>query len=937
MGLRTYRQKRDFTRTAEPRGDERVAKRRGGDGYLIQKHAASHLHFDFRLELDGVLLSWAVPKGAPVQPGTRALAMRTEDHPIEYGTFEGVIPKGEYGGGTVMLWDRGTWKPDGDPRRGLRDGKLDFTLAGERLRGRWSLVRMAKKPNETRESWLLIKRSDDDAGARTAVPGAADTSVVTGRTMEQIAHAADRQWSSRHGEVKPTARRGAAARDGGTNGTARARTPAPTKAKLAPAAKATPRSGARATDAAAVAATAGELPGARATVQPKRFTPQLATLVDTPPDGEQWLHEMKFDGYRLLAFVDGPNVRLLTRTGQDWTDRFPSVRAAVAALGVPRAVLDGEVVVLRPDGTSDFQLLQNLVDRGEGRGVVFFAFDLPHCGGFDLTRAPLLARKELLARLLGPTDERAVLRYSEHVVGHGAAFFRQACALGLEGVVSKLADSGYQTKRTRSWIKLKCLQRQELVVGGFTRPEGSREHFGALLVGVHDERGELRYAGKVGTGFTAASLAELMRRLRPLTIDTPPFADPPRGAEARRATWVRPECVVEVAFTEWTGDGKLRHPSFQGMRDDKDPRTIRRERAVPTAAAAADAGPAAGNAPVAATRRPARTAATAAAARAPRARSKRPTQGTKPGAKTKARAPASGDVVAGVRITNPQRVLYPKVGVSKLDVARYYEAVAEHVLPHVVGRPLTIVRCPQGLQAMCFYQKHIAQTLPPPVTSYRVEEKDGADDYVGIEDLTGLVTLVQFGVLELHPWGSRAANLEKPDRIVLDLDPGPDVPWANMIAAAHGLRALLDELELASFPRTTGGKGLHVVVPIVPGPGWDEVKAFAEDLCAALARRDPPKYVLVATKARRHGRIFLDWLRNGRGATAVASWSTRARDEATVAMPLAWDDVTAKLDPLAFTTRTVPSLLASRGDAWGGFATTKQHLTAAKRAAAREL
>ncbi len=909
MGLRTYRRKRDFQKTAEPRGDDRVAKRRRGDGYLIQKHAASHLHFDFRLELDGVLLSWAVPKGAPVQPGTRALAMRTEDHPIEYGTFEGVIPKGEYGGGTVMLWDRGTWQADGDPRHGLREGKLDFTLAGERLRGRWSLVRM-NKPEEKRESWLLIKRSDTAADTSTAVPGPGDTSVVTGRTMEQIARAADRQWSSRHGEVEPPGQRNGAGRDRGSNGKA-AGGRAPAKV----------RGGTQ--RASAVAASAGELPNAKAAAQPARFAPQLATLVDTPPEGEQWLHEMKLDGYRLLAFVDGESVRLLTRTGQDWTDRFPSVRAAVLALGVPRAVLDGEVVVLRTDGTTDFQLLQNLVDRGEGRGVVYFVFDLPHCAGFDLTRTPLLARKQLLAKLLAPSGQDGVVRYSEHVVGHGPAFFRQACALGLEGVVAKLADSGYQTKRSKSWIKLKCLQRQELVVGGFTRPEGSREHFGALLLGYHED-GELRYAGKVGTGFTATSLAQVMKVLRRLETDAAPFVDPPRGAEGRRATWVRPECVVEVAFTEWTGDGRLRHPSFQGLREDKDPKTIRRERAAHTDAVAAAAPAAAVPAK--------RTKGTARAAPRPAAKREAAAATTRGSG-----AARTGDVVAGVRITNGDRVLYPRVGVTKLDVARYYEAVAAHVLPHVVGRPLTIVRCPQGLAAACFYQKHIAQTLPAPVTSYRVEEKEGSDDYVGIEDLAGVVTLVQFGVLELHPWGSRASNLEKPDRIVIDLDPGPGVPWVSMIDTMHTLRAMLAQLELVSFARTTGGKGLHVVVPITPGPGWDEVKDFAHDLVDALARADRDRYVLTATKSVRKGRIFLDYLRNGRGATAVASYSTRARDAATVAMPLAWDDVTPKLDPAAFTTRTVPDVLASNGDAWADFSRTKQHLTAAKRAAVKRL
>jgi len=865
MSLREYHRKRDFARTAEPRGAPKKKTRRApGASFVIQKHAATRLHHDFRLELDGVLLSWAVPKGPPTKPGERCLAVRTEDHPIEYGTFEGVIPKGQYGGGTVMLWDHGTWRPDGDAKEALQAGKLDFTLQGERLRGRWSLVRM-RTDGEAKENWLLVKRNDDEAGERRVTAATLDESVTTGRSMAEIAKAADRQWSSTAGEIAA---------------------PRQKRRRAAPRVDRTPPQPRRAAD----------LPGARATAPPRRLAPQLATLVATAPTSDEWVHEVKYDGYRLLAFVDGGRVVLRTRTGQDWTARFADVAEALTKLPAERSVLDGEIVVLREDGVSDFQALQNRLDGGAAASpsrLVYFVFDLPWCDGFDLSRTPLLDRKALLESLVAGAATEGRVRFSEHVTGHGAAFFQQACRLSLEGVISKRADAPYENRRSRTWVKTKCLQRQEFVVGGWTAPQGSRRHFGALLLGTH-ENGALRYRGKVGTGFTDATLASLMARLRPLATRTTPFADPPRGAEGRRARWVEPRVVVEVAFTGWTADGRLRHPSCQGVREDKAAPEVHRERAV------------------------------AAAARRPPPR--------------KVARPA-------VTFTNPDRVLWPKgvagVGpphdVTKADLANYYEAVAAHVLPHVAGRPLTLVRCPRGAAATCFYQKHVAQTFAKPVRSWRVKEARGSGDYVGVDDLEGLLTLVQFGALELHPWGSRGDDLEHPDRLVIDLDPGPDVAWSRVVAAAVRLRDVLRILGLESFPRTTGGKGLHVVVPIEPRGSWNELKTFAHDLVTAVERDDPESFVTVASKSERRGRIFLDWLRNARGATAVASWSTRARPLATVAMPLRWADVTARLDPNAFTLLSVPKRLASDGDPWAGFFDVAQTLTSAMRAAVQNV
>lgn len=871
MGLREYHRKRDFTRTAEPRGGRAKKKAMPGASFVIQKHAATRLHHDFRLELDGVLLSWAVPKGPPTKPGQRCLAVRTEDHPIEYGTFEGVIPKGQYGGGTVMLWDHGTWRPEGDARDGLRAGKLDFTLHGERLRGRWSLVRM-RTDGETKENWLLIKRSDDAAGERRVTAATVDESVTTGRSMADIAHEADRHWSSKHGEVTTTKPR---------------RRTKPRVDHEPPRAAAVPTQ------------RAGELPEARPAPFPKSLAPQLATLVEAAPAGDGWLHEVKFDGYRLLAFVDDGRVVLRTRTGQDWTERFAPIAAALAKLDAS-AVLDGEIVVLRDDGISDFQALQNWLDGSPAERasrLVYFVFDLPWCDGFDLSRTPLHERKTLLARVVADAATDGVVRYSEHVIGNGAPFFRQACTLSLEGVISKRVDAPYESRRSRNWVKTKCLQRQEFVVGGWTPPQGSRRHFGALLLGTN-ENGALRYAGKVGTGFRNATLASVMDALRLLETTTPPFVDPPRGAEGRRAHWVEPKVVVEVAFTGWTADGRLRHPSCQGVRIDKAAADVHRERP-----------------------------ASAVARRSPRAPSPSRSSTTR----------------TTVQLTNPDRILWPRGtgdagpprDLTKADLASYYEAVAAHVLPHVVGRPLTLVRCPRGAAASCFYQKHVAQTFAKPVRSWRVKEQNTSGDYVGIEDLDGLLTLVQFGALELHPWGSRGDDLEHPDRLVIDLDPGPDVAWSRVIAAAVRLREVLRILGLESFPRTTGGKGLHVVVPIAPRCTWDQVKSFSHDVVAALERDDPDSFVTVASKAKRHGRIFLDWLRNARGATAVATCSTRARPLATVAMPLQWSAVTTRLDPTTFTMLTVPKRLANGVDPWAGFFDVEQTLTSSMRAAVK--
>jgi bifunctional non-homologous end joining protein LigD len=886
MGLADYRRKRNFDKTAEPRGAGAArAARRRAPRFVVQKHDASHLHYDFRLEAGGVLKSWAVPKGPSLDPRERRLAVEVEDHPLEYGDFEGTIPAGEYGGGTVLLWDRGRWIPHGDPAAGLRAGKLEFELEGEKLRGAWKLVRLRPRESEDKPAWLLIKAKDAEARAS----GAPDLleerpeSVATGRDLPEIAGATGRGrrvWRS----GRAAARR-----------SARATTP--------------PR---------AESASAAPIEAPRAASAPGA---QLATLVGAPPAGEGWIHELKLDGYRVLSSVGAPRgrrrgaaraARLVSRNGLDWTERFEGLAAALASLPVRSALLDGEVVALTDDGKTSFEALQRaLRERAE---LTYFLFDLLHLDGRDLAGEPLVERKRRLRELLERVDDPR-LRYTDHVEGPGDEIFARACRLGAEGMISKRADAPYRPGRGRDWLKVKCVQRQEVVIGGFTEPEGSRTGFGALLVGVHED-GELRYAGKVGTGFDAAALGDLRRRLARLERRAPPFVDPPRGAEARSAHWVAPRLVAEVRFLEWTAAGALRHPVYEGLREDKDPREVRRE------------------SPVAAAATPKRTG------RARPARGKKPGRGRSPASSG---APSPGVAgapveVAGVALSHPERVLYPEQGVTKADLARYFESVADWILPHVAGRPLTLVRCPQGRARTCFYQKHAREGLPRAVRSIELRESGGKDEpYLYVDDLEGLVGLVQIGVLELHLWGARVDAVERPDRLVFDLDPDPSIGFAELADAARLVRETLAGVGLESWLKTTGGKGLHVVVPIARRSSWDDAKAFARALAEAVARRQPERFLTKASKAARKGRIFLDWLRNARGATAVAPYSTRARPGAPVATPLDWRELEAGDPRAAWTLATVPDRLRGLGpdrDPWRGMASARQ---APSRAALRSL
>ena len=848
MGLETYKRKRHFEKTPEPSGEEAAAP--AGDSFTIQRHAARRLHYDFRLELDGVLKSWAVPKGPSLDPREKRLAVEVEDHPLAYGGFEGEIPRGEYGAGTVVLWERGRWKPEGDAREGLRRGKLVFTLEGRKLRGRWALIRLrgsrAGGPGKT--NWLLIKENDEFARPR-------EQGDVLERRPESVApqraSGPPRVWRS----SRPAGRRPRAA------GPRRA---APRK-ELGVA----------------------RLPGARKAPMPATLEPQLCTLVDAPPQGEGWLHELKLDGYRLVGRLEAGQARLFTRRGNDWSAQFAGVRAALERLGARQALLDGEVVALDAHGRPSFQDLQNALSF-PNRPLYYYVFDLLYLDGFDLRDCPLRERKKALARLLAGVPEP--LKYCDHLEGAGGEFFEQACAMGLEGVVSKRADGPYVSRRTRQWLKIKCLKRQELVVGGYTEPKGSRAGFGALLLGYHQEGRGLVFCGKVGTGFDDRSLKTLWSKLQALERPDAPFSNPPRGFPAKGVHWVEPSLVAEVAYSELTGEGIVRHPRFEGLREDKPAAEVRLERPKPVEREAAQAPPR---------------------------------------ATAQARPAAARSVFGGLTLSSPDRVLFPEMGLTKRELAAYYEAVAEPALRLAARRPLALVRCPMGRHRHCFFQKHVGDTFPPAVKGVPITEKDTERTYLYIEDLGGLIALVQMGVLEYHPWGSRVEALERPDTMTFDLDPAPDVPWAEVVRTARELRARLSDLGLSSWVKTTGGKGLHVVVPVLPAAPWDEFKAFSKAVVERMVRDDPSRYTAKLAKASRAGKIFVDYLRNGRGATAVAGFSTRARPGAPVSTPLSWDELSPKLKPESFDARTVPRRLRllGRGDPWEGYWAAKQSLT----------
>jgi bifunctional non-homologous end joining protein LigD len=831
--LDAYWKKRDFGATSEPRGE--VARPGKQLSFVIQKHAASRLHYDFRLELDGTLKSWAVPKGPSLDPAVKRMAVHVEDHPLSYGSFEGVIPKGQYGAGTVIVWDRGTWSPVDDPRAGYKAGKLKFELHGEKLHGRWTLVRMRGK-GERQEPWLLIKEDDEEArpAAEYDVVEELPDSVKTTRTVKK-------------------AKKG--------------------KKERKPAAK-----------------------------LPLALAPQLATLVDEPPRGGGWIYEVKFDGYRIVARVDGDDVRLFTRNGNDWTSRLEVLRDEVLSLGIPSGWLDGEIVVLDPHGNPSFQALQNAFDNAKTRDIVYFVFDLPYYDGHDLTREPLSERRRLLEALM---KDRATsrVRFSESFDAPVADLLEGACRKGLEGLIGKRADSPYSSRRSPAWIKLKCTRRQEFVIAGYTDPKGSRTGFGSLLLGVHDADGKLVYAGNVGTGFDQKGLASLTARLEALATGKSPFQPPPRGVKGH---WVRPKLVAEVAFTEWTGDGRIRHPVFHGLRSDKPPESITRD--VPKEVAPAKAA--------------------------------KPVKPAKEAAKTAKGAPKTAkaaSAVAQLKVTHPERVIDPKSKATKLDLVEYYARIAPHMLPHLEGRPIALVRAPTGIGGELFFQKHGEKIKIPGIRQLDRSFWPGHPAMLEIASAETLVGAAQMNVIEMHTWNSTTSDIAHPDRVIFDLDPGEGIDWATLKEATSLTKRMIDLLGLESFLKTSGGKGLHVVVPLTPRWDYDRVKEFSEELVLHMARTLPALFVAKSGARNRVGRIFIDYLRNGKGATTVAAFSARARPGLGVSVPLAWRELKALEAADQWNIFTVfDRLKKQRADPWKEYASTRQTLEAALRKLGRE-
>lgn len=826
MALETYNQKRNFKVSPEPQGKfSRTRKgKTTGNSFVIQKHDATRLHYDFRLEMDGVLKSWAVTRGPSLVPGEKRLAVHVEDHPLDYGGFEGTIPEGNYGAGAVLLWDRGTWEAIGDAHKAYKKGHMEFELKGEKLEGRWHLVRMGHREGEKRENWLLIKgedefaRSEGDADILEEMP----LSVKTGKTLEEI-------WGRTPPKKKKAIRK------------SRQTAPEPEATEVA---------------------VAG-VKGAKKADLPEFVEPQLATLVKAAPSGQRWLHEIKIDGYRLQARVENGKVRLLTRTGLDWTHKFgEEIVSAFTKLDLSSAVIDGEVAVEAGSGATDFSLLQQDLSEGRSDRFTFYAFDLLHLDGYDLTGAKLLARKEALERLLAGSG--LALRYSEHFGDEGGLVLKHACRLSLEGIISKIADAPYRPGRGRDWVKSKCSARQEFVVAGYVPSSVSNKAIGSLVMGYY-EKGKLRHAGRVGTGYSGAVAQSLFKRLNEIRIDKSPFDEKLAAVEKKDVVFLKPELVAEVEFRGWTADAHIRHAAFRGLREDKDPNEIVREGGPVTA-----------------------------------------TEEEKPPKRT-------------VNLTHPDRLYWPDAGVTKAGLADYYTQVWRLMAPFVVNRPLALIRGPDGINSQLFFQKHGWKGM----TKNAVLVKDPADpseEDITIRDLDGLLGLVQGATLEVHPWGSNLDDWEKPDMVNIDLDPGDGVSWTEIIAAAHEVKQRFEDMGLTAFVKTSGGKGLHVVAPVKPKAEWPQVKAAMKALADGMAGDDPDKYVSTITKSKRKGKILIDYLRNGRGATAVAPYSTRARPGAPVSMPVAWEELGGAIGPNYFTVNNAPARISQQtSDPWGDF------------------
>jgi bifunctional non-homologous end joining protein LigD len=888
--LDTYRAKRDFNHTAEPPGNKAVAES-PRLRFVVQKHAARRLHYDFRLELDGVFKSWAVTRGPSLDPADKRLAVEVEDHPLDYGDFEGTIPQGQYGGGTVQLWDRGYWEPHvkGTPGQALASGELKLTLAGERLRGGWVLVRLRNSRSSRKPSWLLIKQRDESARPGDGVQlEEQDRSVASGRTMAAIAASQGRGpapfMTAGHRGGRPNAVWNSnAAPDRSAGGIA-------SRVNARVGAKAVTKKRGRAHGRQRARASGGRMP--------RFIAPALCRLLPRPPEEGGWAHEIKLDGYRLQLRVEDGRAALLTRKGLDWTERFASIARAAEAL--PDCMIDGEAVALNSKGVSDFSALQAALSDARESALILFAFDLMFLDGRDLRPLPLGQRKQELQNVLRllPAANHARLRYLEHFTTAGAAVLESACRLALEGVVSKRLDAPYQSGRTGSWTKSKCRAGHEVVLGGWTS-EGTS--LSSLIAGVY-RNGRLVPVGRIGTGFGAAKVRQLMPRLKALASDQNPFSTRTRVPvpSGRKIHWLKPRLVAEIEFAGWTDGGNIRQAAFKGLREDKPAREVQAEKA----ASVEDA----------------------------KLRRSSGVAGRKTTADTRGGRgkPAAGPIL-GVTISNPDKALWPDAGdgrpVTKREFAEYLAAVGAWLLPHIEGRPCSLVRCPDGIGGQRFFQRHAMPGQSNLISLVRVS--GDRKPYVQVDRIEGLAALAQIAALELHPWNCAPGQPEVPGRLVFDLDPAPDLAFDEVIAAAREMRERLAALGLESFLKTTGGKGLHVVTPVAPSRNrphdWPLAKSFARELCARMAADSPQRYVINMAKRVRTGRIFLDYLRNDRTATAVAPLSPRARAGATVSMPLTWKQARIGLDPTKFTIRTARALL-ERSAAWEGYAESSRSL-----------
>lgn len=821
MSLKAYKQKRQFSKTPEPVGKIHTIT---SPIFVVQKHAASHLHYDFRLAINGVLKSWAVPKGPCLDPSVKRLAVEVEDHPLEYAQFEGIIPRGQYGGGTVMIWDFGVWESSDEIAKAYRKGAIKFKLHGKKLNGEWNLVRTHTVKSQ-KPQWLLIKARDNYSKKLKEfdIVEAMPNSVLSGRNMDNIAHSSTCIWNEK---TKKSLQNN--------------------KPKVL-------------------------------TKLPMNFKPELATLVDSIPVGDEWLHEVKFDGYRILAFFANEKIRLITRNGLDYTHKFPTIVQELKKLKLDLSILDGELVVLNQQGLSDFQALQNALEENTKANFHYYIFDIPIHNGLDLCNTRLLERKAILANIL-QRKKSSLVHYSEHIKGHADELITQACEQQLEGIVSKRTESVYKQARTEDWVKTKCSQRQEFIIVGYTKPKGNRQHFGSLLLGYYNDQQKLVYCGHVGTGFTEKSLSELFKKMSKITQENSALDVLPPVSMRKEVQWLKPTLIAEVVFSSWTNEGNLRHPSYKGLRVDKASRDINLE-------------------------------------------------------KTKKIKSKNSTMVRNIstltaKISHPDKILYADEGITKLELANYYLDVSEKLLPHVVNRPLSLVRCPKEGTNQCFYQKHWSKSMPAGIKPIQVKQKSGKADYVMITQQQGLIAIAQMDILEIHPWGSRSDKLDYPDRIVIDLDPSAEIEWQQLVEAALLVRDALQAIELISFAKLTGGKGIHLVIPVMRSKSFPEIKIFTKGFAIQLAKNFPQLFIANMNKQKRQSKIFVDYLRNEYGATAIAPFSPRAKPHATTAVPISWKKLEHSREMPVYTIKTLAQYWQDYPqDPWRELTTIRQNLS----------